>query len=129
MQPCCMSTHSQSSPVWDMTSAEKLLGIETKPPTAGLFSLQSCLTRLMRMRFPRSLVFQHYRIVQAGAEASMTMGKWLAALLFCAAKWLAALLFCAASAQAQNYPNQPIRLIVPWPPGGGVDTSARIIAG
>src|SRR5258705_2966335 len=43
-------------------------------------------------------------------------------------KWLAALLFCAASAQAQNYPNQPIRLIVPWPPGGGVDTSARIIA-
>ena len=47
----------------------------------------------------------------------MTMGKWLAALLF-----------CAASAQAQNYPNQPIRLIVPWPPGGGVDTSARIIA-
>ena len=41
---------------------------------------------------------------------------------------VAALLFCAASAHAQNYPNQPIRLIVPWPPGGGVDTSARIIA-
>jgi tripartite-type tricarboxylate transporter receptor subunit TctC len=31
-------------------------------------------------------------------------------------------------AQAQTYPNKPIRLIVPWPPGGGVDTSARIIA-
>jgi tripartite-type tricarboxylate transporter receptor subunit TctC len=32
-------------------------------------------------------------------------------------------------AQAQgSYPNKPIKLIVPWPPGGGVDTSARIIS-
>ena len=38
------------------------------------------------------------------------------------------LLVLAGTAQAQNYPSQPIRLIVPWPPGGGVDTSARIIA-
>jgi tripartite-type tricarboxylate transporter receptor subunit TctC len=35
---------------------------------------------------------------------------------------------CASLAQAQNYPNRPIRLIVPWPAGGGVDTSARIFA-
>jgi len=41
--------------------------------------------------------------------------------------FFAALLF-AASVHAQNYPNQPIKLIVPWPPGGGVDTSARIIS-
>ena len=35
--------------------------------------------------------------------------------------WIAAaLLAVAATTQAQqNYPNQPIRLIVPWPPGGG----------
>jgi tripartite-type tricarboxylate transporter receptor subunit TctC len=45
-------------------------------------------------------------------------------------RWLAAalLLLFAASARAQGYPTQPIRLIVPWPPGGGVDTSARIIS-
>jgi len=48
----------------------------------------------------------------------MTKKSWLAA----------ALLVCAATAQAQGYPNQPIKLIVPWPPGGGVDTSARIIS-
>jgi tripartite-type tricarboxylate transporter receptor subunit TctC len=41
-----------------------------------------------------------------------------------------AVLLCLASAvhAQQAYPNQPIRLIVPWPPGGGVDTSARIIS-
>lgn len=41
---------------------------------------------------------------------------------------LLALTFHSLSAFAQPYPNQPIRLIVPWPAGGGVDTSARIIS-
>lgn len=33
-----------------------------------------------------------------------------------------------ASVHAQNYPNKPIRLIVPYPPGAGTDISARIMA-
>ena len=41
----------------------------------------------------------------------------------------AALFAFAAIAQAQQgYPNRPIKLIVPWPPGGGVDTAARILS-
>jgi tripartite-type tricarboxylate transporter receptor subunit TctC len=39
-----------------------------------------------------------------------------------------ALVACVGVAHAQNYPNRPIRFIVPWPPGGGVDTAARIFA-
>ena len=37
-------------------------------------------------------------------------------------------MFCAQSAMAQTYPTKPIRLIVPFPPGGGVDLMGRIIA-
>ena len=36
--------------------------------------------------------------------------------------------FSAAGAFAQSYPAKPIRLISPYPPGGGTDASARIIA-
>jgi tripartite-type tricarboxylate transporter receptor subunit TctC len=44
-----------------------------------------------------------------------------------AAPLLAALL-CSATAQAQDYPNRPIKVVVPFSPGGAVDGPMRAIA-
>ncbi len=49
-------------------------------------------------------------------------GRWL--------RVLAATLLAAAcgSAVAQAWPNRPVRMVIPWPPGGGADIVGRILA-
>ena len=41
---------------------------------------------------------------------------------------LASLCFAASVAAAQSWPSKPLRLIVPFPPGGGSDAVGRVIA-
>ena len=36
--------------------------------------------------------------------------------------------FCALPVSAQNFPTKPIRILVPFPPGGTPDTLARVLA-
>ena len=45
-------------------------------------------------------------------------------------RWASAALafaLVAGLAQAQDWPSKPIRMIVPYPPGGGTDIVARIV--
>src|SRR4051812_10040424 len=41
---------------------------------------------------------------------------------------LIALVLVAGMASAQKYPDRPIKVIVPYPPGGGTDVVARILS-
>ena len=52
------------------------------------------------------------------------------ALLCCARAFVAATISLGAigAAHSQEYPNRPLRNIVPYPPGGGVDVGTRIVA-
>jgi tripartite-type tricarboxylate transporter receptor subunit TctC len=41
---------------------------------------------------------------------------------------LVAVLFCASSAMAQNFPDRQISIVIPFPPGGVADQTARPLA-
>jgi tripartite-type tricarboxylate transporter receptor subunit TctC len=41
---------------------------------------------------------------------------------------LLAMIFCASTVQGQSYPSKPIHVLVPFAPGGAVDTTARVLA-
>ena len=63
------------------------------------------------------------KLFQLGGPALPRLARRLLTLLFAATP-----LFATFSAQAQSYPNKPIRLIVPFAPGGVTDVSGRIVA-
>src|SRR3984893_6492361 len=59
---------------------------------------------------------------------SMTTRRALIASLVLAVPALAPLALLPASALAQPYPNRVIKMIVPFPPGGPIDTMGRLVA-
>ena len=60
-------------------------------------------------------------------QANFGSGKRPFLKLFCLAILLA-MATDGSQALAQDYPNKPIRLVIPYPPGGGNDTLGRLVA-
>jgi tripartite-type tricarboxylate transporter receptor subunit TctC len=54
------------------------------------------------------------------------MLKQFARVILCCMAWAAAV--APQVLHAQAFPSKPIRMIVPWPPGGGTDIVARTVA-
>jgi hypothetical protein len=74
--------------------------------------------------FPRSRSDADSRESISNCHKGDTMRNTAITLIICAS--LAALTV-ADSASAQSYPSRTVRLVVPFPPGGGTDAIARIL--
>lgn len=62
-----------------------------------------------------------WRVIAQSAEPSMMLRQFLRSLC------LAGALGVSMTAIAQTYPTKPVRLLVPYPPGGATDIFARLV--
>lgn len=61
------------------------------------------------------------------AEGQLIVSAKLSALVFASLLTIAPLANAQTSTEVSGYPNRPIHVIVPFPPGGGIDVAMRII--
>lgn len=69
-----------------------------------------------------------HRLLRCRSSGHVTATKWRRLRTLIAIPGMVfACLAAAPVVSAQDYPNRPIKWIVPWPPGGGPDLAARIV--
>ena len=69
-----------------------------------------------------------FRAVAGATVAIVVARRAFASLWLCGHVLLCSQLLLCGHAQAQDYPNRTVTLVVPYPPGGGVDAMARVVA-
>src|SRR5215469_6375417 len=98
------------------------------PNCGGNFSPRPCVrresSRITRHRHGASSIPP---AVAVNTNRSMAVAK-LRALLFGAVGLLFTASAWCAPAAADDYPSRPIRLVIPFPPGGSNDVVGRIVA-
>src|SRR4051812_18107087 len=67
----------------------------------------------------RSTTCMTGRMYHLGKSREECMARWIVGLCFA---------FACAAAMAQEFPSHPVRIVVPWPPAGNVDITARTVA-
>ena len=76
-----------------------------------------CGTRLENYRFAVLQIYTRQKIktlIKSNSYSFIQHAAW-------------ALLAVSGTAAAQPYPVKPVRIVVPYPPGGGVDIVARVV--
>src|SRR5579871_3185338 len=85
------------------------------------------MREMLLRSFPRKRESRGLRICGPGSPLSRGRSG-VAALRLCLVVLAACgLSFTTSPAPAQTYPSQPIRLIVPFAPGGGMETAVRMV--
>src|SRR3954462_832507 len=67
----------------------------------------------------RSTTCMTGRMYHLGKSREECMARWIVGLCFA---------FARAAAMAQEFPSHPVRIVVPWPPAGNVDITARTVS-
>jgi tripartite-type tricarboxylate transporter receptor subunit TctC len=68
------------------------------------------------------------KIVDIGSRIAVALGKAMHPLVVAGVSLVLAGLGTAADAQAPSWPSRPVRIVVPFPPGGINDVLARVVA-